>query len=146
MDSKNGLELQDVRDEQICMVCFKGSDFHGIDMRDTKFAHTNFVNAKWEHIYFSNVHINMIQMGGTIIENILRPEGSESKLVEEPGTDGWINLEPVQFRTSDLTNSVFESCNLSNAQLTNCNIDGLTIDGIVIKDLLEHYKMQNNLE
>ena len=144
VDSKNGLELQDLRNEQIHMVCFKESSFHGIDARDTTFRHTNFVNSKWEHIYFSNVHINKIQIGGTVIENIIRPQGEKSELDEEPGTDGWINLEPVTFKTSDLSTAIFESCNLTNVQLNNCNIDGLTIDGIVIKDLLERYK--KNLE
>jgi uncharacterized protein YjbI with pentapeptide repeats len=140
MDSKNGLELQDLRNQQIHMVCFKESNFHSIDMRDTSFAHTNFVNAKWEHIYFSNVHINMIQMGGTIFENIVRPEGEESQFDEEPGTEGWVNVEPVRFKTSDLSTAVFESCNLSDVELINCKIDGLKIDGILIKDLIERYK------
>lgn len=36
-DSKNGLELQDLRNKQIHMVCFKGSNFHGIDMRETNY-------------------------------------------------------------------------------------------------------------
>ncbi|QYR19635.1 hypothetical protein KZ483_17225 [Paenibacillus sp. sptzw28] len=140
MDSKNGLELQDIRNEQIHMVCFKGSDFHGIDMRDTSLAHTNFVNSKWEHIYFSNVHINMIQMGGTLFENIVRPEAKVSHLNEEPGTDGWVNVEPVIFKKSDLSTAIFDTCNLSNVELKNSNIEGMKIDGILIKDLIEQYR------
>jgi uncharacterized protein YjbI with pentapeptide repeats len=50
IDSKNGLELQDLRDQIIRMATFKGSDFSGVDMRDTTFTDTNFVNSKWEHI------------------------------------------------------------------------------------------------
>ncbi|MGE8203027.1 pentapeptide repeat-containing protein [Heyndrickxia sp. NPDC080065] len=140
MDSKNGLELQDLRNEKIHMVCFKESDFHGIDMRYTSFAHTNFVNSNWEHIYFSNVHINMIQMGGTIFENIVRPNAERSQLSEEPGTDGWVNVEPVIFKNSDLSTAIFDACNLSKVELRNCNIEGLSIDGILVKDLLERYK------
>ncbi|QGQ97738.1 pentapeptide repeat-containing protein [Paenibacillus psychroresistens] len=140
MDSKNGLELQDLRNESIHMVCFKESDFHGIDMRNTSFAHTNFVNSKWEHIYFSNIHINMIQMGGTIFENIVRPNADKSQLSEEPGTEGWINIEPVVFKNSDLSTAIFDACNLSKVELRNCNVDGLSIDGILLKDLLDFYK------
>lgn len=140
MDSKNGLELQDLRNEEIHMVCFKESDFHGIDMRSTNIAHTNFVNSRWEHIYFSNVHVNFIQMGGTVFENIIRPEGEGSRLSEEPGTDGWINLEPVVFKSSDLSTATFEKCNLSNVEIKDCNIKGLSIDGVLVTDLLEHYK------
>lgn len=139
-DSKNGLELQDVRNEKIHMVCFKESEFHGIDMRNTSISHTNFVNSRWEHIYFSNVHINMAQMGGTLFENIIRPHVDGSQLSEEPGTDGWVNIEPVVFKNSDLSTAIFDACNLTNVEIRNCNIEGLSIDGILINDLLEHYK------
>jgi uncharacterized protein YjbI with pentapeptide repeats len=135
-DSKSDFELQDLRDLEIGMACFKGSRFAGIDMRDTSFGHTNFVNSRWEHIYFSNLYINMIQMGGTVFENIIRPDASESRLTEEPGTDGWVNVEPVTFKNSDLSTARFESCNLSNVELNNCNIEGLTINGVNISELL----------
>jgi uncharacterized protein YjbI with pentapeptide repeats len=143
IDSKNGLELQDLRAQIIHMATFSGSDFSGIDMRGTTFADTNFVNSKWEHIYFSNVQINTIQMGGTIFENIIRPKAQKSQLDGEPGTDGWVNVEPVRFKNSDLSTAVFDSCKLTNVEINNCNIDGLRINGILIKNLLEHYKNKN---
>jgi uncharacterized protein YjbI with pentapeptide repeats len=135
-DSKADFELQDLRELEIEMACFKGSRFGGIDMRDTSFAHTNFVNSKWEHIYFSNLHINRIQMGGTVFENIIRPDSKESRFEEEAGTDGWVNVEPVTFKNSDLSTAVFDSCNLTNVELKNCNIEGLKINGILLTDLL----------
>jgi uncharacterized protein YjbI with pentapeptide repeats len=144
MDSKNGLELQDLRDQQLHMTSFKGSDFNGVDMRNTTLTHTNFVDSKWEHIYFSNVKINMIQMGGTVFENIVRPKAGNSELKEEPGTDGWINVEPVEFKNSDLSTVIFDSCNLSHVELVNCNIEGLTINGVSIKELLDAKGVVNN--
>jgi len=140
IDRKSGFELGDHRNEKFGMISFQGSEFGGIDMRNTSFGHVNFVQSKWEHIYFSNVHINMIQMGGTIFENVIRPNANESQLLEEPGTEGWVNVEPVVFKTSDLSTAVFDSCNLSEVELKNCNIDGLKIDGILIKDLIEKHK------
>jgi uncharacterized protein YjbI with pentapeptide repeats len=140
IDSKNGLELQDLRDQKIHMATFKGSDFSGVDMRDTTFTDTNFVNSKWEHIYFSNLHINMIQMGGTLFENVIRPEAQMSQLNGEPGADGWVNVDPIKFKSSDLSAAVFESCKLTNVELNNCDIEGLKINGVVIKDLIEQYK------
>lgn len=140
LDSNNGLELQDLRNEEVNKVCFKEASFNDVDMRDTSFAHTNFVNSKWEHIYFSGVTINMIQMGGTIFENIVRPKAEKSHLLGEPGTGNWVNVEPVMFKNSDLSTAIFDSCNLTNVELKNCNIDGLRIDGILIKDLIEKYK------
>ncbi|CAI6087544.1 pentapeptide repeat-containing protein [Cohnella sp. JJ-181] len=146
MDSKNGLELQDLRNEEIHMVCFKESDFHGIDMRNTNIAHTNFVNSSWEHIYFSNVHVNYIQMGGTVFENVIRPDAERSQLSEEPGTDGWVNIEPVVFKNSDLSTAKFENCNLSNVEITDCNIEGLSINGILLTELLDHYRRKTAVD
>jgi uncharacterized protein YjbI with pentapeptide repeats len=139
MDSKNGLELEDLMNEKLHMLCLKGAELHEIDARNTTLEHVNFVDSKWQHIYFSNVHVNMIQMGGTLFENIIRPTAAQSQLSEEPGTDGWINVEPVQFRRSDLSQAVFEDCNLNDVELKNCNIDGLKINGISIKEVLEQY-------
>ncbi len=92
VDGKSGFELEDLRNEKLHMVCLKGAELHGVDARDTSLEHVNFVNSKWQHIYFSNVHLDMIQMGGTIFENIKRPAADRSQLNEEPGTDGWINV------------------------------------------------------
>jgi uncharacterized protein YjbI with pentapeptide repeats len=138
IDSKNGLELEDLRNEKLHMLCLKGAELHGIDARNTSLEHVNFVDSKWEHIYFSNVHVNGVQMGGTLFENIIRPAASQSQLTEEPGTDGWINVEPVQFRKSDLSQAFFEVCDLSNVVLSNCNITGLRINGILIEELIKN--------
>ncbi|WP_162262886.1 pentapeptide repeat-containing protein [Paenibacillus sp. Soil787] len=88
----------------------------------------------------------MIQMGGTIFENIVRPKAEKSQLIEEPGTGNWVNVEPVMFKNSDLSTAIFDSCNLTNVDLKNCNIDGLSIDGILIKDLIDNYKNTKNEE
>jgi uncharacterized protein YjbI with pentapeptide repeats len=143
IDNKNGLELEDLRNERLHMICLKGAELHGIDARNTALEHVNFVDSKWEHIYFSRVHVNRIQMGGTIFENIIRPAAEYSQLCEEPGTDGWINVEPVQFLRSDLSQAVFQDCNLSNVELMNCNIDGLKINGISIKEMMDKLAQNN---
>ncbi|WP_201755277.1 pentapeptide repeat-containing protein [Paenibacillus glycinis] len=99
----------------------------------------NFVNAEWEHIYFSNVHVNHIQLGGTVFDNIKRPDAQRSRLDEEPGTDGWVNVEPVVFRNSDLGGAVFDNCALNGVDIRGCRMDGMTIDGIPVAELLAAY-------
>lgn len=138
-DLKTGISLQDLRNEKINMACLKGAVIESSDLREAMFTHVNLVNSKWEHIYFSNVHVNMIQLGGTIFENIIRPEAKTSELEEEPGTAGWVNVEPVQFKNSDLSNAIFDSCNLTNVEIKDCQIEGLSIDGIPIDELLKVY-------
>lgn len=136
VDEKGGRALQDLREERIRMVSFRGADLHGIDMREAKLRHVNFVGSEWEHIYFADVRVNMIQMGGTVFENIRRPEAPASRLDAEPGTDGWVNVEPVVFRDSDLSAARFENCDLRHVSLEGCRIDGLRIDGISVAELL----------
>lgn len=84
-----------------------------------------------------------IQMGGTVFENIVRPNASQSQLEEEPGTPGWINVEPVIFRSSDLGTARFEECNLTNVELNNCQIEGLKINGILVTELLKRYELDS---
>lgn len=140
VDLKNGLELADLRKEQLHKVSLKEAELHGVDARDTSLLHVNFVNSKWNHIYFSNVHVNEIQMGGTLIENIRRPQAAASQLEDEPGTDGWVNVEPVRFRHCDLSQAVFEHCDLTDVDLNHCQVENMRINGIPVGELLNVYE------
>jgi predicted transcriptional regulator YdeE len=140
VDEKGGHVLQDLRGERLRMISFQGADFHGIDMRGAKLRHVNFVGAEWEHMYFADVRIDEIQMGGTVFSNIRRPDAPESRLDGEPGTDGWVNVEPVVFRDSDLSEARFERCDLRNASLEGCRLEGMRIDGILVSELLAAYR------
>jgi predicted transcriptional regulator YdeE len=142
VDEKGGFELQDLRDAKVHMACFKGAEFHGVDLRNASLEHVNFVDSKWQHIFFSNVHVNMAQFGGTVFENIKRPDATESRFTEEAGTDGWINVEPVTFRNSDLSTAIFENCDLIDVDIRNCRTDGMRINGILVQELLDQYKLR----
>lgn len=144
-DAKGGFELADLRDEKLHMVSLKGAELHGVDARDTSLVHVNFVGSKWNHIYFSNVHIHETQLGGTVFENIRRPDAPASRLDEEPGTDGWVNVEPVRFKTSDLSTAVFEECDLSGADFRDCKVDTMRINGIPVGELLKLYEEHRDL-
>lgn len=139
VDEKGGHVLQDLRGENVRMVSFQDAVLHGIDLRNARLSHVNFVGSHWEHIYFSNVHIIETQLGGTVFEHIRRPDVAVSQLEGEPGTEGWVNVEPVIFRNSDLSTAKFENCNLSEVDIQNCQLDGMRINGIPVTALLEHY-------
>lgn len=139
-DRISGMELEDHTNETIQMVSFQHAAFQGVDMRSTSLEHVNFAGSKWEHIYFSNVHVKSIQMGGTVFEHIVRPRAVVSQLSEELGTDGWVNVEPVVFRNSDLSKAIFDNCQLRGVELRDCDIEGLTVNGISVLDLLLAYQ------
>ncbi|MBM7565911.1 effector binding domain-containing protein [Paenibacillus sacheonensis] len=138
-DEKGGFELQDLRNAQVHMACLKGAELHGVDLRNASLEHVNFVHSTWQHIYFSNVHVKHIQLGGTVFEGIARPKAEVSSLEGEAGTDGWVNVEPVVFRDSDLSQAVFDNCRLNGVQLRGCEVEGMTIDGIPVAELLAGY-------
>lgn len=144
-DEKGGFELEDLRDEKLHMVTLKGAELHGVDARDTSLVHVNFVGSKWNHIYFSNVHINETQLGGTVFENIRRPDAPASRFDEEPGTDGWVNVEPVRFKSSDLSTAIFEGCDMSGADFRDCKVDTMRINGIPVGELLKLYEEHRDL-
>ncbi|WP_409344064.1 pentapeptide repeat-containing protein [Paenibacillus sp. MBLB4367] len=140
IDRKAGFALEDHREEKLHMITFQGAELHGVDLRDASLQHVNFVGSKWEHIYFADVHVNRIQLGGTLFENIMRPDAPSSDKTEEAGTEGWINVDPVVFRSSDLSEAVFEHCKLRNVDLRDCDVEGMRINGIPLEELLDVYR------
>ncbi|XID92867.1 GyrI-like domain-containing protein [Paenibacillaceae bacterium WGS1546] len=138
-DEKGEATLQDLRGANIRMVSLKGAELRGIDLRNASLEHVNFVNSRWRHIYFSNVHVDSAQLGGTVFENIRRPEAEASRFDEEAGTAGWVNVEPVTFRDSDLSAAIFDNCDLNGVDIRDCRIEGMRINGIPVKELLENY-------
>jgi uncharacterized protein YjbI with pentapeptide repeats len=87
--------------------------------------HVNFSGSKLNHINFSQVQVDGIQIGGTTFENIVRPDQA---------------AEGARFKHADLTLTTFENCNLENVNIINSKLDGLRIDGILVTDLLKRYQ------
>ena len=77
--------------------------------------------------------------GGTVFENVKRPNAAVSSFEEEAGTSGWVNVEPVTFLNSDLSTAIFENCDLIDVDIRNCRTDGMRINGVLVQDLLDHY-------
>jgi uncharacterized protein YjbI with pentapeptide repeats len=48
----------------------------------------------------------------------------------------------VTFVEATLCDSVFRKVDLSNVKLIDCNIQGMTIDGILVSELLEEHKQK----
>ncbi|KAA0564411.1 hypothetical protein F0342_09520 [Bacillus sp. CH30_1T] len=49
--------------------------------------------------------------------------------------------EPVRFERCDLNGSQFKDCNLNNVELVDCETEGMRSNNILVKDLLEAYKV-----
>lgn len=138
----DGMELHDRRHEKISMTSLQGASLMGVDLRDASLTHVNFVGATLNHIYFAKVHVDGLQWGGTLFENIVRPDPRQGDPSAEPGTGKWVNADPVTFRNSDLSTARFERCNLSGVDIRDCDLTGMRIDGVSVEELLEAYRAQ----
>jgi uncharacterized protein YjbI with pentapeptide repeats len=123
-DEGLGFELENRQGEKIHEATLKGSEWDGVDFRQSSLLHVNFEGSRLSHINFSQVHVDGIQIGGTTFENIVRPNQT---------------AEGAKFKKADLTYTTFEDCNLQNVTITNTKIEGLKINGILVTDLLINY-------
>jgi len=56
-----------------------------------------------------------------------------------------INLGGASFKNINLSSAKFNDVNLSNVDITEANLKGMTIDGVLVTELLENYKASKNL-
>ena len=106
------------------------SRFDDAKMSQSQFENINLSGSRFHDINFSDVHFSAAQMGGTTFKHIGLPPGSKDK------------QRPVTFEEATLCDSVFRKVDLSNVKLIECNIEGMTIDGILLSELLDAYKRQ----
>ena len=120
------MEIQKVEIKDNCATVIANnamldsSSFINVSMRDVMISDAN----------LSDLKIDGAQIGGALIKNIgIPPE-------DHPHYNPDLKHRPVQFELCDLKESIFTDCDLSHVRLENCNIAGLTINGILIDQLL----------
>jgi uncharacterized protein YjbI with pentapeptide repeats len=92
------------------------------------------MDVKIEDANLSDLEIEGAQLGGAYIHNIgMPPKG-------HPMYDPEAKQRPLRFENCDLNNSTITNCNLSGVSISDCKLYGVTINGILVEDLLEHYR------
>jgi uncharacterized protein YjbI with pentapeptide repeats len=105
------------------------SRFDDVNMSKSEFRDVNLSGSQFHDINFSDVSFSAAQLGGTTFKHVGPPDGSRQR--------------PVTFEEMTLCDSVFRKVDLSNVKLISCNIQGMTVDGILMSDLLDAHKAQN---
>ena len=105
-----------------------GSTFHNVNLSDALFDNVNMTHVRFHNINLSDIDVSAVQIGGAHFKHFGLPPGSPGK------------QRPLSFEEGDLNSSTFSRCDLSNVKLTDCNLEGMTIDGILVTDLLAAYK------
>jgi len=106
-----------------------GSEFEDLNMAGTQFTSINLSKARFRDINFSDVTFGPAQMGGTTFKHIGPPPDKEGKQARQ---------RPVTFEEAMLCDSVFRRVDMSGVKIIDCNIEGMTINGILVTDLLKH--------
>jgi uncharacterized protein YjbI with pentapeptide repeats len=98
--------------------------FDNINLAGATFENINMSGTKFHDINFSDAKIEAAQIGGATFRHI-GPPG------EKPARQRGVTFTEMQ-----LCDSAFEKVDLSGVRVTNCNLAGMTIDGVLVTDLI----------
>ncbi len=102
--------------------------FEDLNMSRSEFNGVNLSASRFHDVNFSDFNFAAAQIGGTTFKHIGPPDGSPEQ------------QRPVTFEEGTLRDSVFRKVDMSNVKLSDCNIQGMTIDGVLMSDLLDAFK------
>ncbi|MFH0963163.1 MAG: pentapeptide repeat-containing protein [Planctomycetota bacterium] len=111
--------------------CIAGSEFEDVNLSEARFTNINLSGSHFHDINFSDVHFSAAQMGGTVFQHIGRPPDKDGKQERQ---------RPVTFEEAMLCDSVFRKVDMSGVRIIDCNTEGMTIDGVLVTELLRAYK------
>jgi hypothetical protein len=108
-----------------------GSRFQDVNLSGADFDNVNLANARFHNVNLSNVTITAAQMGGAALKHVGPPPDSEGKQERQ---------RPVRFEEMMLCDSTFRKVDLSNVRVADCDLAGMTIDGILVTELIAVYR------
>ena len=108
-----------------------GSRFEDVCLGDAEFDNVSLVRAKFHNVNLSDITVTAAQMGGAKFKHIGPPPDKDGKQERQ---------RPVTFEEMMLCDSVFRKVDLSNARIIDCDLRGMTIDGVLVTDLLAAYR------
>jgi uncharacterized protein YjbI with pentapeptide repeats len=111
-----------------------GSEFETLNLAGAKFTDINLSGAQFHDINFSDVLFTAAQIGGTTFKHIGPPPDKDGKQARQ---------RPVTFEDMQLGDSLFRNVDLSGVQVIGCDLAGMTIDGLLVTDLLQAWKDRN---
>ena len=112
-----------------------GTTFTNVRLFQSKFQDINFSESRFHNINFSDVQFTGAQIGGTLFKHIGPPHDKDGKVPRQ---------RPVTFEEMMLTDSVFRKVDLSGVKIVDCDMTGMTIDGILVSDLIAAHKKLNS--
>ena len=115
-------------------VNLSGSRFHDVNLSGADFNDVNLSGARFHNINLSDIRVSAVQIGGATFKHVGPPPDKDGNQARQ---------RPVRFEEAVLCDSTFRKVDMSNVRIIDCNIEGMTIDGILVTDLLKEYKRKN---
>lgn len=112
-----------------------GWEFEDMNMAGTQFTNINLSGSRFQDINFSDVLFTAAQIGGTTFRHIGPPPCK---------VGGQERQRPVTFEWGTLCDSTFRKMDLTNVRIMDCDLSGMTIDGILVTDLLRELRKRND--
>jgi uncharacterized protein YjbI with pentapeptide repeats len=112
-----------------------GSKFHDVNLSGADFDDVNLSKARFHNINLSDIEVSMVQIGGATFKHVGPPPDKHGKQAAQT---------PVRFEEAMLCDSTFRRVDMSNVKIIDCNIRGMTIDGILVSDLLKEHKARSD--
>ena len=109
-----------------------GSQFHDVNLAGADFDDVNLSKARFHNINLSDIQVSAVQIGGATFKHV-GPPPNDKQAVQRP----------VTFEEATLCGSTFRKVDMSNVKIIECNIQGMTVDGILISDLLQEHRKRN---
>lgn len=127
-------EIKDTRKIlEISNSMLNDSTFKNCMLEHVSFTDVNMSGTKITDANLSDLEINNAQLGGAWIHDIGLPPAGHP--LHKPG----VAQRPLRFDDCYLGKSTITNCNLSGVAIADCNLDGMTIDGILVEELLKAY-------
>jgi uncharacterized protein YjbI with pentapeptide repeats len=102
-----------------------------VNLSEADFNDVNLSKARFHNINMSDICVTAAQIGGALFKHIGPPPDKQGRQDRQ---------RPVTFEEMMLCDSTFHKVDLSNVRIIDCNLAGMTIDGILVTDLLEAYR------
>jgi len=111
-----------------------GSKFHDVNLSGADFDDVNLSRARFHNINLSDIQVSAAQIGGATFKHIGPPSDKDGKQARQ---------RPVTFEEAMLCDSTFRKVDMSNVKIIDCDLSGMTINGILVTDLLTEWKKRN---
>jgi uncharacterized protein YjbI with pentapeptide repeats len=110
-----------------------GSVFNDVNLAGATFENVNMSKTRMHDINLSDLDLSAANLGGAHFKHIGPAPDKDGKQARQ---------KAVTFEEAMLCDSTFKKVDMTNVKIVECNVEGMTIDGILVTDLIAAYKSQ----